>query len=208
MMRKEPEFMSLPMTSAIILAGGKGSRMGYVNKALLKANEETFLDIIIKKLRPCFHELLISVDQEDRISPIPGIKIVADKYPPGASIIGLYSGLTEMANDWGFVVACDMPLLDIALVQFMMVYIDRSDVVIPIDHNRMEPFHAFYRRSCIRPLQKMIEAGEFTILHLLDQVRTFYVDIAHLGEPDRWRRSYRNINTPEEYSALAELSLS
>ena len=199
--------MNLPAASAIILAGGKGSRMGYVNKALLKANDKTFLDIIIKKLNPFFNDLLVSVDREDRLPAASGIKIVFDKYPSGASIIGLYSGLTEIANEWGFAVACDMPLLDMTLVQSMRVHLERSDVVIPIDRDRIEPFHAFYGKNCIRPLQQMIDVGDFKILHLLDQVNTCYVDIASLGEADRWKRSYQNINTPEEYAALTELSL-
>ena len=53
--------------TAIILAGGKGSRLGYIDKAFLKYNGEFFIDILLEKLKE-FKEIIIVTNSPEKYS--------------------------------------------------------------------------------------------------------------------------------------------
>ena len=67
------------------------------------------------------------------------------------------------------------------------------DCVVPRTSLGLEPLHAVYSKKIIETVKKALEAGDFSIRQLLNQCRCKYVDVE-----DRYRRSFFNINTPED----------
>ena len=100
--------------TGVLLAGGKSRRMGE-DKRYLVVGEETLLERGLGVLRSVFQEVLIVIAQN---SPPLGVdaKVARDLVPECGSLGGLYTGLMQAATPWIFVVACDMPFLDQAVI--------------------------------------------------------------------------------------------
>ena len=97
--------------SAIILAGGRSSRMGQ-DKALLCANGETMLQrtVALAKVAGC-DEILISRNE-------PGF--IADRYPAAGPLAGIQSALMQASADRCLVLPIDIPLLSPALLRLLL----------------------------------------------------------------------------------------
>ena len=103
--------------TAIILAGGKSSRMGF-DKQLLKIDERRLMDSLIQKLHKEFEEIIIVTNRPDLyigLSHIITSDILKEKGPLG----GVHAGLKLSSSQYAFIVACDMPNINMEYVNFM-----------------------------------------------------------------------------------------
>ncbi|HIE27582.1 TPA: hypothetical protein EYP66_09870 [Candidatus Poribacteria bacterium] len=83
------------------------------------------------------------------------------------------------------------------------------DAVVLRQGEWLEPLHAVYRRSCLPAIETAIRAGQQSAFSFYDRVQVRYVDPAEIAHLDPELRSFRNINTPEEWRlALAEAKAS
>ena len=95
--------------SAVILSGGKSSRMG-TDKANLLIGEETFLEHIQKNLAGA-GEVLLSVETETDY-PKNEIRHIADIYKECGPMAGIHAALCSCRYPLLFTAACDMPCID------------------------------------------------------------------------------------------------
>jgi len=90
-------------------------------------------------------------------------------------------------------VTCDMPFLNLGLLRYMVGMAPGHDVIIPRLGEKLEPLHALYSKNCLKPIERLIERGDFKIIHFFPEAWVRYVerfDPEHL--------SFFNINTPED----------
>jgi molybdopterin-guanine dinucleotide biosynthesis protein A len=135
------------------------------------------------------------------------IPTVPDYVPGAGSLGGIYTALSYLPHERTFTVACDMPLLNPALLRYMASLSTQADVLAPrwtdSDGNRhIETLHAIYSHRCIEPIRKRIEAGKLKVRALLEDVSVEYVDQEELRCYDPGLESFRNINTPQEWERL------
>jgi len=196
--------------SAIILAGGRGKRMGSGEKALMPINGKPLVTYIIKSLENMVDEIIISVrdkSQEEVLNLIlPGYIYAYDEFENKGPLSGILSGLTLCKNDFCFIAACDMPFINENVVQILFRMSDSHDAVIPRWENGfIEPLHAVYRcKSMIRESRKAIELGENTILAPIFRINVNYIDIETIRKIDPDLRTLININTPEDMERIAK----
>jgi len=198
-----PLEIDMPSISAIILAGGRSSRMGR-NKALLKINHQRLIDHVAERLHALSNDLIIVTNQPE---PYEGIdaRLVADVFPHHSSIVGLYSGLLAAKHELALVVGCDMPFLELNLLRYMVVLSTGHDAVIPRPQpERVEPLHAIYRKSCLPVIRKYLEAGDYRIVSFFPDVRVRWVEPAEIDLFDKERLSFFNVNTPQEWQWAVE----
>lgn len=151
--------------TAIILAGGKSRRMGGA-KWSLKLNNKTLLQIIIERLRPQFSKIIVSTGSGKvtaRPSKLAKVKIVHDELPIETPLGGIYTCLKRSSNFYSFVVAGDMPFLDLRLIKYLAGNLGNHDVIIPESAKELEPLHAFYSKNCIAPIERSIGEGNFKV---------------------------------------------
>src|SRR6267143_373552 len=100
--------------TGVLLAGGKSRRMGE-DKRYLVVGEQTLLERGLGVLRSIFQEVLVVIAQDN---PPLGVdaRVVRDLVPDCGSLGGLYTGLTQATAPCIFVVACDMPFLNQAVI--------------------------------------------------------------------------------------------
>lgn len=96
-------------TAAIILAGGKGSRLGGVRKADLRVGGKRLLDHVLEAAAQC--EPRIVVGYEDLEVP-RGVRLTREDPPGSGPAAGVAAGVRLLEDDetaWVLTLACDLP---------------------------------------------------------------------------------------------------
>ncbi|HEV8717536.1 MAG TPA: NTP transferase domain-containing protein [Candidatus Binatia bacterium] len=194
-----PNFQSL---SAIVLAGGKSSRMGRP-KALLPFDGEPLITRTVRTLRQLFADIVVVAAPEQELPPL-SVTLVRDEIAYQGPVGGIYYGLQAARSEVCFVTSCDAPFLNLTLIAHLVSQIADCDVVVPHWQERLQPLHAVYRRSVVPLLRTQLERGELRPISLYQKVRTREVGVEELCRFDPEGLSFRNLNSPEDYqSALA-----
>lgn len=190
--------MAAELVTGIVLAGGKGNRLGGALKALLPLGSKTSLERVLAALRPLCAELVL-VANDPVLEQVPGARAVFDPKPHAGVLPALRHGLAEAASPLAIVVACDMPLLSTELLGSLLARAAQADVVIPVVEGRPEPMHAVYRpMACVEAIDAALAAGERRMISFLDRLRVVRVEEAELRALDPELVSFFNVNTPED----------
>lgn len=191
--------------TGVLLAGGKSRRMGE-DKRYLVVGEQTLLERGLAVLRSIFQEVLIVIAQDSPALDVDA-RVVRDLVPNCGSLGGLYTGLTEATTPYIFVVACDMPFLDRAVISQFTSRRTSADIVMAKLAGRLHPMHALYSKRCLPVIEQMVLARQLKIQKILscESLLVQYVTEADLAGIDPSGRSFQNVNTPEDLEVARSL---
>lgn len=184
----------------VILAGGPSSRMGR-NKALLPWKGGTILEEVYRRMSGLFREVILVTNRPDEYPFLPCRK-VPDIRPGLGSLAGIHAGLRHGGASHIFAVACDMPCLNERMIRYLLSLREEGDAVVPVGPNGPEPLHAVYGAGAIPAIEAALSGGRRKVTSFYDEVRLREVGSEELAPFDPELRSFRNINTPEDYSRL------
>jgi molybdopterin-guanine dinucleotide biosynthesis protein A len=153
-------------------------------------------------MAPWFEELAISAEPSPAFAGGP-YPVRPDLFPGCGALGGLHAALEASRFPWIFVAACDMPFVVEALVRLLWSRREGHDAVVPTVAGRWEPLCAFYARPCAGPARRALERGERRLAAFFPAVRVRKVEEAEWRAADPAGASFRNLNTPEDYRALA-----
>ncbi len=193
--------------SAIVLAGGLSRRLGR-DKALEPFGGEPLISRVIGRLATLTDETVVVVNSKARAAELPlpaNAKTAVDIYPDSGSLGGIFTGLTAASNEWGFVVACDMPFLNTALIKHILSLRQGHDAVVPMLEGYPEPTHSAYSKACLPHIERRLEAGQLRIARFFDDVRVRYVQDDEVDALDAGRLSFFNVNTPDDLAHALSL---
>ncbi len=194
--------------SCIVLAGGRGLRLGR-NKMAVTIGNRTLLQWVIFHLS-VFNSDIIMVTAEKQSLPefidYPKLRIVTDVYPGKGSLGGIYTGLAISDSSHNLVVACDMPFLNQDLLRYMVQLAAGFDLVIPRLGNRVEPLHAVYSKGCLAPIEGLLKQDNLKIIDFFDLVRVRHVETEEIDRFDPKHLSFFNINTEADLKTATELA--
>jgi molybdopterin-guanine dinucleotide biosynthesis protein A len=194
--------------SCIVLAGGKGLRLGR-DKALEVVDNRNLLQRVLSQLSSFSNDIII-VTTRDKVPSQPigdsGFRIVADAYPGKGALVGLGTGLAASNSWYNLVVACDMPFLNQALLRYMIELSAGFDLVVPRLGELVEPLHAVYAKSCLAPIERLLEQGNLRIIDLFDLVKVRYVEAEEIDRFDPKHLSFFNINTKADLEKAEQLA--
>lgn len=194
----------IPNSAAIILAGGKSSRLGR-EKAFLPWQGSTFIETLAAKLKDICHDVLLVATPQHEFTSLPA-RVVHDVLPGKNSLGGLYAGLLQSNQPVNFVCACDMPLLLPALVRDLIHKRGEFDAVVPFAHDRLQPLCAVYTKACLPFIEQQLQQNQLRMTAWLAQARVRIVPEAELRGIDPTLQSFFNVNTEEDYRKLLEAS--
>ena len=183
--------------SGIVLAGGKGLRLGRY-KALVILNGESLVQRVVSKLSFLNSDIIIVLakgQQPPQVTGYPKLRIVTDAYASKGPLIGIYTGLLSSDSSYNLVVACDMPFLNRDLLRYMVKISAGFDMVIPRVGDMVEPLHAIYSKKCLKVIDRMLGEGSLKIDQLLSLVKVRYVEAREIDRFDPDHLSFFNINT-------------
>jgi molybdopterin-guanine dinucleotide biosynthesis protein A len=179
--------------TAVVLAGGKSSRIGR-DKSLLSFDGQPMIQRIVDQLLPLFDEVLIGANDPERFKFL-NLRVAPDQQPDQGPLMGIVSCLTESGTDLNFVTACDVPDQNADFIAAMLRQAAGVDVVMPKSSDGgLEPLFALYRKSIIAPARALLSAGRRRIADLLNHVKVKFLDMPGGG----W---YQNVNTIGDYLA-------
>ena len=195
------------MRTAVVLAGGKGSRLNFVEKALLELHGKPILNHIIETLSRCVDEIIVVVrdEEQQRRLHLAGVTIVRDEVQDFGPVAGICSGLSASSSQYAFVAACDMPFIKADVVDLLFHKAAGYDVAIPYP---LEPLHAVYRREAtIRAAKVAIQRRKGAIMYVIDQLQVNFVPKDEIRLIDPSLCTFVNINSLEDVEILNKKKL-
>ncbi|GAI20867.1 unnamed protein product [marine sediment metagenome] len=181
--------------TAIIMAGGDSRRMG-MDKSVLAINGKPMVEIIAEQLRTSFSQTLISANDAEKFAFL-GLQIVPDRIQGQGPLMGIASALEASANEVNFVVACDIPHIDLAYVRKMLSRAKGADIVIPRSRDKeYEPLFAVYHKSALEAINKVLRTGGRKISDVFTRCKVRYIELK--------ADSFANLNTKAEYEEFCK----
>ena len=176
--------------SALILAGGKATRLGGVDKRELVVDGRTIFERQTDALRDAVAEIIVSAPRD-----VAGFKTVRDTIEDGGPLAGIAAGLTATRTEWLLVLAGDMPHVTRELIDRLVSRTgdDIDAIGIRID-GLPEPLACVLRVSSCTPIvQARLAARDFKASRLLTEgaLRVAWLD-------DVPRRDLFNVNSPDD----------
>jgi len=187
--------------TGIILAGGKGERMGGEKKASLRIGKKYFIERIIEKLRAVFDNIFI-VGNLPPSHRLLGAKVLPDLIPGNGPLGGIYTGLSRLESEYGFFCACDMPFLNVDLLKFMISEIDDNDAVVPMVKGFTEPLHSIYSKKCLPAIKNRLDNEDLKVASFFPQVKCKYIPEEKIRRYDPSLSSFVNLNTREAVESV------
>jgi molybdopterin-guanine dinucleotide biosynthesis protein A len=182
--------------TAIIMAGGGSTRAGQ-DKSMLQVAGEPMIKYIYDQLRPHFNQILVSANDPGKYGFL-GADVVADRIADQGPLMGIASAMEASAMEVNFVIACDIPQVDIFLMRRMLRECRDCDAVVPrLGPSQYEPLFAVYRKSILRTMNELLASGRCKIDEVYEHCKINYIDITN-------GRSLANINTMADYREFVE----
>ncbi len=181
--------------TAIIMAGGDSSRTGG-DKSMLMIKGRPIIEHICDQLRGTFNQILISADEVEKYVFL-GFECIPDKILGQGPLMGIASTLEASANELNFVVACDIPHIDIRFVRKMLVEAQAVDMVIPTTGNeKYEPLFAIYNKSALKSMNQVLSSGKRKISEAFAHCKVKYINLE--------AKQFTNLNTMAEYEEFCK----
>lgn len=129
--------------TAAILCGGKSSRMGF-DKSKIVVNDKLLIEEIADRINILFDDIVFITNDKNKFNTKH--RVVEDEIKEVGPCGAIYTALNNSCSKYVFVMACDMPFLDIKYIEFLKNKLDRlnSDCLITKRGNFYEPLCSFY----------------------------------------------------------------
>lgn len=184
--------------TAIILAGGKSTRMGF-DKQLLEINQRRLMDSLVNKLKTEFDEIIIVTNKPEYYIGLSH-KIITDKIPGKGPLSGIHAGLLEASSKYSFVVACDMPNVNMEYISYMMESMDDTslDGCVTRFLDNIEPFISFYSKDLIDKIEASLKEGRRSITSIFRHSNIKYIEENEARKFSPNWDMFLNLNTKED----------
>ncbi|MFQ5615528.1 MAG: molybdenum cofactor guanylyltransferase [Anaerolineales bacterium] len=191
--------------SVAIQAGGESTRMG-ADKALLPFQGGTMIEHILRQVEGLGDEIFIITNRPENYRRF-GLPTFMDVIPNWGALGGLYSALYHSPQEYCLILACDMPFINRPLLEHIISLSPEYDAVVPrLSPRFIEPFRAVYRKTCLPPIEAVIDAGQRRVISFFDQVNIRFVERAEIEQLDPECRSFFNVNTIEDLAKAGEMA--
>jgi len=194
------------MRSAVILAGGRSSRLG-VDKSLLQIGKITMLEHVMERISDAVDEILVVVRDEGQgkeiLSGVGEVNITYDAILGYGPVAGMLAGLQSARAEYVIVLACDMPFVNSDVVNLLFSLAKGCDALVPRwPDGRIEPLHAVYEREKMAgACEKAIEEGKRNIFAPLSTLQTHYLSTEAIKKIDPELKTFVNVNVPNDLEA-------
>ena len=192
--------MSMIMSTAVILAGGKSRRMGH-DKLVLKVDGRMLLESAVSRFSEEFENVYISVADVSKYPDVETQRIV-DILPGAGPMSGLHAALETLSCDGAFFAAADLPYAcPRAAARIAELSSGHDACIIRLPDGKLEPLFGYYAKSILPRCIDLIKSGDFRMTELVLGANTRFLAPEELGA--LWsEKLILNINTPDDYKKL------
>ncbi len=187
--------------SLAILAGGKSQRFGE-DKALAQLHGRPLLAHVLERTAGLADETFIVTNRPAAFAQF-GQRLVGDLVPGVGALGGVYTALHYAAQPWLLILACDLPLVNRALLEYMLTLTEGVDGVVPYLAGWPEPLHALWSKACLAPVREALARGERRVISVFPELRLRQVTQAEIEIYDPKHLSFLNVNTAEQLKEIS-----
>jgi len=190
--------MPFEQIGGFILAGGESSRMGR-DKALLELNGEPMI-VRVARLMESVAGIPVLVGAPERFRAL-GLQVIADDWPAAGPLGAIATALRASSAPWNLIVACDLPYLTKAWLDFIVArgLSSPADAILPMNERGAEPLCAMYRKSCEPAIRAALGRGTRKVTDGLAALRTENIEPAEWKAFDSEGLLFKNMNSPADY---------
>src|SRR2546430_9760587 len=137
--------------TGVIQGGGRSTRMGGEPKALLELGGKRIVERVGDALGAALADLLVVTNTPERYAFL-GLPMVADRYPDGGSLGGIFMGLEAAGGDPAFIVPCDMPFLSPDFLRLLSERAGEAHDYHPHPTDYHETMYTIYPKASLEPM--------------------------------------------------------
>jgi molybdopterin-guanine dinucleotide biosynthesis protein A len=185
--------------SAIILAGGRATRMGGVDKGLVTLQNKPLIQHVVERLKPQVDEIFINANREIETYLRFGYRVLQDETDEFLGpLAGFNMGLQHANYEYVLTVPCDSPLLPLNLAKRLLNGMTeaRADVAVANSDENAHPVFCLMKKSVLPSLIEFLEAGERKVSAWQKSLNYIEVDFSDNSD------AFINLNTFDDLKTL------
>ncbi|MEW8459778.1 MAG: molybdenum cofactor guanylyltransferase MobA [Candidatus Thiodiazotropha endolucinida] len=188
-----------PAVTAVILAGGRGRRMGGEDTGLIELNGRPLVQHVISAIQPQVATILINANRNQERYAAFGYPVIADSLLDyQGPLAGFIAALQAVETEDMLTLPCDGPLVPPDLVA--RLYEARqsagADIAVAHDGDRLQPVYALIPKRLADSLQHYLDRGDRKIDLWYEEHRVAHADFSDIP------RTFINVNTLQERDNL------
>lgn len=186
--------------SAIILSGGRATRMNAVDKGLVLLQNKPLIQHVIERLTPQVDEILINANRELAQYQALGYIVLQDEVEDFLGpLAGFSLGLQHAKHDYVLTVPCDSPLLPVDLAQRLMAALveHKAEIAVATSDDNTHPVFCLCKKTALPSLMAYLQQGERRVSSWQKSQQYIEVDFSD------GNKAFTNLNTFEDLAALA-----
>ena len=176
--------------TAIILSGGKSSRMGE-DKGLMLLNGKPMIQHVINVVTPLVDEVIIISNQSTYKKF--GLKVYEDLIKDKGPLAGIYTGLFYSSSEKNIVLSCDTPYINSALISFLLDNSKGYDITIPENDKTTHQLIGVFSKSCIENFKNCLEKNQLKAITAFESLNLNVVNANHFD-----KNIFTNINAKSD----------
>jgi molybdenum cofactor guanylyltransferase len=191
--------MSGRSITAVILAGGRGRRMGGEDKGLIDLNGKPLIEHVIRGIAPQVDSVLINANRNLARYQAFGYPVVADSLRNyQGPLAGFVAALEVIDTEDMVTLPCDGPLVPSDMVErlYQARQAAQAEIAVAHDGNRIQPVYALIPKRLTESLRQYLDGGDRKIDLWYERHRVASADFSDNA------RSFVNVNTLQELDKL------
>ncbi|MEE9492412.1 MAG: molybdenum cofactor guanylyltransferase MobA [Gammaproteobacteria bacterium] len=190
-------------TSAVILAGGRGSRLDGRDKGLISIAGQPMIEHLLKQLHEQIPRIIISANRNIERYQAYNLPVIMDEERDYAGpLAGISAAMQAVSSEYLLTLPCDAPVIAHDYLKRMATALCQkpADIAIATDGNSLQYIHTLIPVRLHQHLQKHLQAGHHRVGEWLRQNSFTEVDFSDQAE------AFHNMNTEADRLKLVEQS--
>ncbi len=190
--------------TAVVLAGGKGSRMGGRDKGLVPLANRPMIAHVLDALKPQVGNIVISANRNLPLYRRFGFPVISDEQDGyQGPLAGLLNAMRHISTSWMLCVPCDAPLLPGNLATRLVQALEDKPGKLAVVHDgdKLQPAFALLSRHLEPDLEAYLNSGQRRLRQWCMNHGPALADFSDM--PER----FANINDPRELQKILDALL-
>ena len=197
-------------TTGWILAGGRASRMGGVDKGMQIFRGQSLVQHAIERLRPQVTQVILNANRHVAEYALTGCQVVSDTvHTDHGPLSGFFNGLQHCNTEWLVTVPCDSPFFPLDLVdKLAAAAIQQQALIAMVQTQRtqetvweLQPVFCLMHRSLCASLHDFLQNDGRKISEWAHQQAA--LGLCTYSKPGSGPDPFANANTLQELQDLA-----
>ena len=185
--------------SSIILAGGRATRMGGVDKGLVAFQQKPLILHVIERLKPQVDEIIINANREITQYQTLNYPVRQDETADfSGPLAGISLGFKYAKHDYLLTVPCDSPLIPLNLASRLMAALIKNDADIAVAtcNGESQPVFCLCKKTVAKSLDDYLSSGERKVSTWQKRQKYIEVNFSDCSE------AFVNLNTLADLAVL------